>query len=52
MLYIRTWDTIIFGIQLINKLIIKENCEAQKISWICGGNKIAIKNFKILSYAA
>jgi len=29
-----------------NKLLIKVNCEAEKVSWISGGNRIPIKILK------
>ena len=29
-----------------NRVLIKENCNVEKISWISGGNKIAIKILK------
>jgi|TARA_R110000744_G_scaffold278949_1_gene391144 hypothetical protein len=29
-----------------NKLVIKENCAAEKISWLSGGNKIPIRLLK------
>ena len=28
------------------KVLIKENCDAQKVSWIGGGNKVAVRILK------